>query len=223
MSIIDIIGLMTLAGLSGGTINYALARTSEFSGTDLFWSIVVGLGASFLVPLFLNTISSSLLSRILANEAPTSDVFVYFGFCLLGAIASKSMIRSLTQKALNLAEKTKKDLADLEKEVEPIIVKETEPQVQGARIGPVTASGYGLVGDEAPEVIKALGSSRYSRRTVSGITQDSKVPRERVVETLNWLATNSLANTTSGRNKQYWSLTEKGYEAFQELVHEGLN
>ena len=101
MTTFEVVLLMFFAGVLGGIVNFALSRTENSTFRDVLWSIVVGLGAAFLVPLFLNTISSSLLLGLLDGSASGSDVFVFFGFCLLGAIASKAMINTLTQKVLH--------------------------------------------------------------------------------------------------------------------------
>jgi hypothetical protein len=86
MSLCHVVALLFAAGVFGGIVNFALARTEESTWRDAFWSVVIGLGAAFLVPLFLNTISSSLLSGLIDGTATSADPFVFFGFCLLGLI-----------------------------------------------------------------------------------------------------------------------------------------
>src|ERR1700704_4201338 len=98
MSHVEVIAVIVLAGVFGGTVNFALARTESSGSKDWFWCVVIGLGASFLVPLFLNTISSTLLSGLFSNSPGKADIYIFAGFCLLGAIASKGMIQTLTQR-----------------------------------------------------------------------------------------------------------------------------
>jgi hypothetical protein len=62
---------------------------------------------------------------------------------------------------------------------------------------------YGLVGDEAPLIVKSLGNSKYSRRTVGGIQKDTGAPPSKVSETLDWLVANGLA-VSSGAEVRYW-------------------
>ncbi|MBA2594918.1 MAG: hypothetical protein H0U97_22805 [Gammaproteobacteria bacterium] len=208
MSLCYVVALLFAAGVFGGIVNFALARTEESTWPNAFWSVVIGLGAAFLVPLFLNTISSSLLSGLLDGTATSTDPFVFFGFCLLGAIASKSMIQTLTQKVLREAEEAKSEVKKLKKEVEPIIVKETEPEIVDNEKGGLRGEAYGLVGEEPKKIIRALGNSKYSRRTVQGISKEAGVSREKVIEVLEWLQKNSLGATT-GEPSHYWSLTER--------------
>ena len=217
-----VVGIIIMAGVFGGFVNFALGRSSDSTWRDAWWSVVIGVGAAFLVPLFLNTISSSLLSGILDKSAAQADGFVFFGFCLLGAIASRSMIQTLTQKLLRATEDTKREVKKLKEEVEPIIIKETEPEEteledqKQSKVG-LWSEAYGLSGKEQPKIIKALGNSKYSRRTVQGIRKETDVPLEKVYELLSWLHMNGLA-TTTGDPGNYWSLTEKGYHVFNSVI-----
>lgn len=223
MSELQIIILMVIAGILGGVVNYGLSRPDKVNWVNLFWSIVIGISASLLVPLFLNTISSTLLSGVLEKTASVSDIFVFFGFCLLGAIASKSMIQTLTNKILRTAEEAKEKAENLEKNVSPILIKETEPENEQEEVSEeLASSGYtvrafGLVGDDAPKIIKALGNSKYSRRTVNGISKEAGVSSEKTEETLEWLQKNGLGFTT-GAPKNYWSLTQEGRSAFSRII-----
>lgn len=217
MTLSNVIVLMLAAGVFGGIVNFALARTEESTPQDALWAVVIGLGAAFLVPLFLNTISSSLLSGLINGTASSADPFVFFGFCLLGAIASKSMIQTLTQKVLRAAEEAKREVTKLKKEVEPIIVKETEPEIVETKKEGLRVEAYGWSGEETPVIIKALGNSKYSLRSVSGIKKDTGVPQEKVIEVLEWLQKNGLSAMT-GEHVQLWSLTEKGRKAFNSII-----
>ncbi len=225
MSVFHMIIIMITAGVLGGIVNYGLTRPEKMDYSSLLWSVVIGIAAALLVPLFLNTISSSLLAGILEDTAKSSDIYIFFGFCLLGAIASKSMIHTLTNKILRTAEEAKDRVEDLERNVSPILIKETEPennqeeeevQEELASTG-FTVRSLGLVGDDAPKIIKALGNSKYSRRTVKGVSKESGVTIEKTVETLEWLQKNGLGFTT-GSPKHYWSLTQEGRGIFSRVI-----
>lgn len=216
MELSSVIILMIVAGALGGLVNYGLARTESSTVRDIGWSILIGLGASLLVPLFLNTISSTLLTGLLEGTGSKADPFVFFGFCLLGAIASRSLIQTLSQKILRTAEEAKSEVENLRNEVDPVVAKETEPEEELATVGP-TVRAFGLTGEEAPQVIKALGNSKYSRRTMSGVVKESNVSKEKALEVLNWLQKNGLAYS-SGSPKYYWSLTQEGRQVFKRVI-----
>lgn len=229
MSVFFVVSIMIFAGILGGFVNYGLTRSDKMDWRGLFWAVLIGVAAALLVPLFLNTISSSLLTGILEGSGKSSDVYVYFGFCLLGAIASKSMIQTLTDKILRTAEEAKDKVNELEKNVSSVIAKETEPENDNgeSEFEEVLATGtsfrsVGYVGDEVPKIIKALGDSKYSRRTVKGISKDSGVAVEKAVETLDWLQRNGLA-FTSGSPQHYWSLTQDGRVTFAQVIQNPRN
>lgn len=130
--------LMTAAGVLGGAVNHISARNDkrgddapsdeeiEFiqSSKHLRHSILLGVAASFMVPLFLMTASSSLVGEVLngaeeqtaqtarkaSGEKPPPNAqgetpkrnpaapFVFFGFCLLASISSRPFIRNLSGK-----------------------------------------------------------------------------------------------------------------------------
>ncbi len=74
---------------------------------DMTRSVVSGIGAAFLVPLFLNLTSSNLIDKIRGNPGTTTPVpadealyFVFTGLCLLASISSTAFISSLSDKVL---------------------------------------------------------------------------------------------------------------------------
>lgn len=60
-------------------------------------NILIGISATILVPLFLSTISSTLMEDALKS---TIKYFVFAGFCLLAAIYSRKFIKSLEEQLL---------------------------------------------------------------------------------------------------------------------------
>ena len=103
--LIIILIVMIMAGAWGGYINY-LRKDRRLI------NFLTGLGASFLVPIFLNTLNSKLLINI-ANILNTNnnnnsddfgskivDIFIFFGFCLLASISAQTFINSLGSKVL---------------------------------------------------------------------------------------------------------------------------
>ena len=100
VSLILHVVVMLIAGIFGGVINYLLDQESGKSSAQLernalLKSITIGLGASFLVPLFLAIISSDLIEL---NKLDSSKILVFLGFCLVAAISSRKFIFTLSEK-----------------------------------------------------------------------------------------------------------------------------
>ena len=119
---IQILSLIMLAmGILGGIVNYLLTNDQVYrdllskkeAGSNqanqgsikkmvlkspTFWTnIVIGISATILVPLFLSTISSTLMDEADKNHL---KYFVFAGFCLLAAIFSRKFILSMEEVIL---------------------------------------------------------------------------------------------------------------------------
>jgi hypothetical protein len=122
-----IIGVILFAGALGGWINYLVSLTQgeKSDKPDLIqevtsvrvprwqglWrSLLLGIGAAFLVPLFLNMISSTLVDNIHNPEKGYDypKVLVFLGFCLVASISSTAFIKTISDRVLKLAEEAKK-------------------------------------------------------------------------------------------------------------------
>ncbi len=98
-----IVGSMLVAGAVGGLINYFLIDPKEESPLAWWKLMIVGVGASFMVPVLLNMISSELIADIEVPKPttdPVSKLLILTGFCLLAAVSSRAFIRTLTDRVL---------------------------------------------------------------------------------------------------------------------------
>jgi hypothetical protein len=97
---------MLFTGTLGGGVTYAFSANGGSRRGGLGWDVVVGIGASLLIPLFLQTVSSDLLGTIFdLGKAPGDKhkaYFVFFSFCLVAAISARAFIGKLTDKVLDM-------------------------------------------------------------------------------------------------------------------------
>lgn len=201
------VGLIMIgAGIMGGTVNFALTRTARSDWRDWAWAVMLGTGASFLVPLFLNTISSNLMVNLLKLDIEPSIPFVFGGFCLLGAIASKALIQTLTQKVLQEAQAARAEVSALQNEIAPIINKETETDENEGDSIPLSIA----VSDERVAVLRTLTHPRFALRSVSGIARELGRNRKEVIDDLKALADSGLVTEVQGRKGIRWALTPAG-------------
>lgn len=150
---------MIAAGFIGGLVNYLIGFSSDSpdsndgadpkdnpSTTEPHWrsdrmfytSIVLGIAASLVVPVFLQIVAIGVNENLLANFltnigdkcSPKNQVKAYvslttiFGFCMLAAISSRSFLIGLSAKMLlNLEEKINKvktEATDYSKQVQVV-------------------------------------------------------------------------------------------------------
>ena len=79
--------IMVLCGIYGGYVAYRLMPEADATPSALRTSIVTGACAALLVPLFLNTISSDLMT---SSRSDPLKLLVFTGFCLVAAVSGSS-------------------------------------------------------------------------------------------------------------------------------------
>jgi hypothetical protein len=127
--IILVIVVMLLAGSLGGVVNYYLGRLDNPDKASLKESIIIGIAASFLVPLFLQMISSNLLAT---GDTEPLNLFILAGFCLIAAISSRAFITSLSAEVIRKAKEATQKAEQASNVAEQ--AKDTALTAQGAAI-----------------------------------------------------------------------------------------
>lgn len=146
-----VLTIIVSAGIAGGTVNIALSKPDRFDWRVWIWSVIAGIGAAFLIPLFLKTVTSKLLSGILDGSSGAEDFLVFGAFCLLAAISSKAFIQTLTDKVLKEVKEARQDAMDAKQTASEVIAVAKEAK-NDARIAQ-DAADYGVT-SKPPESIK---------------------------------------------------------------------
>ncbi|GKX27678.1 hypothetical protein SH1V18_01580 [Vallitalea longa] len=211
-----IIIIILLVGIFGGIINYLLngmkteKKYVSIFDVELLKCIFVGMGASLLVPLFLNMISSDII-----KQAETNDymLLVFIGFCLIASISSKSFINSISEKILKeLGDKVNK----IEEDVKPIIQSSLEPDNDTRKNMKGT---YDSLDNLEISILKSLENSKYVYRTINGIVKELQENNERIKSNIEKLINKGLIKYKSIKNKNMYYITVKGKEC---IAHEGI-
>jgi hypothetical protein len=244
-----IIGVILFAGGLGGWINYlaiqAQGEKLDKNGSDagalpekrprwpgLTRSLLLGIGAAFLVPLFLNMISSTLVENIHGPEKgyDYAKIMVFLGFCLVSAISSTAFIKTISERVINLAEEAKKtgreakeealqakqQASETQSNLEPIMRSLAEPDEVATMTAKATTAE---LSEEEGKVLGALANQEYRLRTIAGVVADIGIPMEEVTELLNGLKAKNLADSTvlitRGKEREgfRWFITPEGRKA----------
>lgn len=111
---ITIAVIIFVAGLFGGVVNYYRSYTiNSGSHRECMTCILIGVGASCLVPLFLSMISSNLIEN---SRSDDKYFFTFGGLCIIAAIFSNKFINSIGEKVLKEVQQTKEDVSDIQKQ-----------------------------------------------------------------------------------------------------------
>lgn len=214
------------SGIFGGTINFFQLYSDENKGWINYWKcIVAGIGASFLVPLFLQMISSNLVENAKTSD---KDLLVFIGFCLIASIYSRRFIETIGEKVLRQVQEAKetaetaKEIAQNNKEeVELLTSKSTEfdeqEQVVPESVTTTTTTAKTDISnvttetkDDIIRILKALKDNLYTFRTLKGITKDAAVTEKRATAILNALIRREWVKEINKNGKVLYALTESG-------------
>ena len=213
--------VLLVSGILGGLINFFLADPNVERQLTWWQNSVIGLGASLMVPLFLNMISSNLIDTILGNDGKQGDLsklFVLAGFCLVASISSRAFISSLTDKILKQvkdigekADKAQIEAADAKAIVEPLIENETNEHSKNI-------SSFKLQ-DELDEkeqmVLGAFTKGPYTMRSLSGIAKDTGFDKAHVNELFTALIQKGYVKQRDSDKGPKWYLSVTGRESIQ--------
>lgn len=211
-----IITVIVVAGIFGGIVNFYLAKPDDVPTPSAVRSVVVGLAASFLVPLFLNMISSNLIDLIKGGD--NSKLLILLGFCLVAAISSTAFIRTLSDRVLNEAKQAKNEarraraeVSEVHEEVRPIVAKETERDE--ASDGETSTAGPQT---DDQKLLNTLSGGRWALRSEGGLAKDTGIARVEVARLLQDLRNRGLVGRRTGERGTRWFITEDGRAT---LVH----
>jgi predicted transcriptional regulator len=220
-----IIATMIAMGILGGIINYFINRSEENDmeneKNEIMKAVIIGIGASLLVPLFLNMISSNLLMETEQNHY---KMLVFAGLCLIASITSKKFISSISEHILKQAneakEKAKKAellAQDLKRDIEPILAKETEQENPEKKI---EDQGIEFNEDDTDDIkiLKALANCRYIYRCLFGISKDAKISQESAIKIITKLISKGMVAQTVRDTELRYFITEKGRKELYVMI-----
>ncbi|KZZ47228.1 MAG: hypothetical protein MK185_00510 [Saccharospirillaceae bacterium] len=204
--------VMLLAGIFGGLVNYYLYGEKDPDAASLPRFLVVGVGASFLVPVILDMVNSEL---VLESQGDPSRLLIFTGFCLISALLSRFFIDNLSDRILSEAqvaksrsEEVQQNLRTIQNELLPLIDTETEQDMSNA--DPQVVEMNDELDVTSAQVLKILSSGRFIFRSLAGVCREANAEESTILKTLHVLTIRSLAGKVSGKNGVRWHITEKG-------------
>lgn len=205
--LLTLLGIILAGGALGGLVGAFLSE-DETTISFCLKRMVIGIGCAFIVPLFLNMISSTLLKQ--TTEEPIA-YFVFGGFCVIAAISSKGFISSVSDRILQQVKEVKAEVKEAAALADASIENQTEPEepatralVLAPKLRPLSTAQY--------TILRALGAnSKYTMRTFGGICKDSGLDPSLVGGHLGYLQSLGLvAKVTRKGKRDLWHLTQEG-------------
>ena len=201
--------LLTLLffGLLGGLIN-AIKTGKE--KTQYWKSLVKGVVAAFLVPVFLEIIKSD-IGRNLGYDL--YDYIVFGGLCLIAAIFSDKFIDTLGDRILKKAESAEKHARESNDKADTLIEKNAEPEKSeieiNKRIQSIKEHSSREKSSDTEKVIETLRTGKYDFRTSKGISEDAGLTLPVVEEILLFLQKKGVVKKARTAKRMLWTLIEE--------------
>ncbi|MDP4537483.1 hypothetical protein Q3O60_14920 [Alkalimonas collagenimarina] len=218
--------IMAMTGILGGLANFLSDDNLKFEFRTVAKSIVLGVSASVMVPLFLSMISSNLL---LESSKSTESYFILAGFCMVASIFSRSFINGVSSKILNdLKQKTEsidKKVDSYEEHVKPLIERSEEPEIDSNEAYDFKVERVkSKLNDRDIKILSAIDGSKYTIRTSGGIAQQLGMAvnsREIIGRRLREMKDITLVDEVKGIEptspKPRWYLTNLGRAVLRSL------
>ena len=217
--------VMAASGALGGLMSYFLAGPSQSPPLPWWQHCVLGIGAALVIPLFLNSISATLIDEIIgANGRPAdhSKLLILVGFCLLAAIISRRFIDTLSRRVFTQLEENKHQIEETKIEVGQakeiaVRAKNAVAPFEEAEISDVDESA--VTGDEdranitdnEKKVVAALINSRFPMRSLSGAAKDAGLHKDVTNQVITDLMRKGyVAQGEASSGQARWYATTKG-------------
>jgi hypothetical protein len=198
-----LISIIAGCGLLGGIINY-FRSTDSFHNSNfiLYKSLITGLGAAALVPLFLKMISSDLLVTSKTNEI---EYFVIGGFCLISSIFSAKFIETIGEKLQIQVDQVAKEVKEVKNDLEEVT---TENDYERAILG---SDEYEKLNVEEKLILQKMYLSKFTYRSLSGIANEIYSTKDETLKLLNNLVIKGHIEKALRKNSTFrWKLSDNG-------------
>jgi hypothetical protein len=184
-----------IAGIIGGLIN-------KFRDKDLaskYWkSIIKGIGAAIIVPLFLELVKSDIVSK---ESESWYNYFIFGGLCIIFAIFSDSFFESISKKLMNQVETLNNRVNEIQENTEEKDIPE-EKILKNLKSNKRTD-----LDDDIKKVTNSIINSKFSYRTISGIAKETNLDQEKIIDVLGILKTNGIAESKKNKKgNEIWKI-----------------
>lgn len=196
--------IMLAGGAFGGWASYFLNDSESKSKTK---SIILGISASMIVPVFLSMISSNLL---VVAQKEIDKLFILSGFFVLAGVFSRNFLENIYSKVLQ-------QVGDIGKKVKTIEESSEEIDIP-SEILPEGFLEKNNINEEEYKLMNTLLTGTYTYRSTSGLIQDSQLERKHIEKALNTLLAKKLIGSrVNKKDKIRYYLSSEGRQLLGKL------
>lgn len=167
--LLTITSVMLAAGAVGGLVNGFLSSDAPKPARLAWWKhTVIGITASFMVPLFLTMISADLIDKIRGTEGQPGNPVLLLnlaGFCLVASVSSRAFIGSLTERLM-------REVRDAREQAETATATAEQARQRAA-----DATEAALIAQSDAEAAQALARAQVAEE--ASVDTATTAPRQR--------------------------------------------
>ena len=222
---IQIILVIIISGITGGLINFLLYikednpdLQKESRIINFFYHILNGIIASFVVPLFLNTISSNLVSVIFDNPL-RAEMLLFVGFCLLASLFSSQFLTGMYSKIVEDQKQMKEKIKEASDTVEDMKKgndQGIDPKLISEFIKDIPSDNEK---EQVQEILRLFTDGKYYSRSIpgfvdvlkkSGNTKFGEVKEETIREIIHKLYDKKIILKVNTKDlSEWWRINPK--------------
>ncbi|MBW2248991.1 MAG: hypothetical protein JRF62_17810 [Deltaproteobacteria bacterium] len=197
-----ILGIMIISGILGGLVNFFLSEYHKPSA----WKAVIGdclLGivSALTVPLFLNMVSSNLLT--VAHKKPV-NLFIFNGLCLLFALFSCRLKENVLHKRFQATGPITRDPGNADP-----AETDHDRNIGGRKVSKDRLGRAGISETEL-KILQVMAAGDPVHQSLVGLLKEPELEKEPVNETLSFLMAKGLVEQKLNKeNKLRLYLTPK--------------
>lgn len=171
--LLTITSVMLAAGAVGGLVNWFLSDAPKSARLAWWKHIIIGITASFMVPLFLTMISADLIDKIRSVDGKPGNPVLLLnlaGFCLVASVSSRAFIGSLTERLM-------REVRDAREQAEAATATAEQARQRAA-----DATEAALLAQSDAETAQALARAQVAEEAsaeLPAVALDSPSPRQR--------------------------------------------
>lgn len=221
--------IMIICGIAGGITAHITTDNKKFLDNDLIVKILYGIIASFLVPLFLNTISSELIEDI-GKDA--QSIYIFIGFCLIASLSSKIFITTLTGKIIALTQKQNEmegNIGQMGSTVETLVLKNSELPAELSNdvhnANPPNKSVFAHESKQADinnvenKILFELGRSNKAFLSFDSLILNTRIPADFIDNGLKAMKNDGIITSTNIGSRTGYGINAAGAEKYKNLIN----
>jgi predicted transcriptional regulator len=207
-----ILGIMIGSGILGGLVNFFLSENHKPPvWKALLGYCLLGIVAALTVPLFLNMISSNLLTA--AQKKPV-NLFIFNGICLLFAMFSCRLKENVYNKRFQGTGSINRDDVNADAAETDYDLKIGYRKVSKDRLRRAGISESEL------KILQIMACGKHVHRSLVGLLKDPELAKEQVNETLSSVMAKGLVEQKLNKeNKLRLYLTTKGKQILDKFYN----